>query len=645
MAAGVTMKVFEKIGSAWSRFWFTPADPTPLCLMRIVAGLLVLYVHVAYCFDLQALFGPDGWYPTQMANRERREYPVAVLPSAWMPRNRLQMPENSDQRRALRVFMGNLAADPTRQQQAFRLLSGIPSSDLSTWYTTMGFLRGLRVDPVERTDQLNNMLKAAAEEGNSDVRGANERLYGTYVLNLTPSLREQFRTDAEALADVLPPDPRQRRALFVLLLDPTTGGPKSIELLQTFVAKMTAKCDTAAKRTEYLDYLEYWSIANDDEGMVHIGHPYYSPYYHVTSPAGMNLLHGVHLAVIVLFTLGVCTRVTSVLTWLAALAYMQRNPIALFGQDTMMNMCLFYLMLAPCGATWSVDWLVNRYRAGRDALAAGRRPPAESAPRPMISANVVIRLVQIHYCLMYMSAGLSKLKGDSWWRGTAVWYTMTNPEFSPLHIPFFREGLVWLTQDSNRWLWETYMGIMNVFTLSLEIGLPFLVWTRLRPIVVAGAIMLHMGIALNMGLVVFSLFMFTLLVAWMPPFAIRKVFARPPSKLPKLVVRFDAAEPRQRPAAALVYAADVWQQAELEQTATTAVEVVSSGTVSTGVAAACRLVRDLSMTQSVRWLLCPLLRLPGLSNLVANTFGGPDETAPAPTSPDDRKRAKTMASR
>jgi hypothetical protein len=29
-----------------------------------------------------------------------------------------------------------------------------------------------------------------------------------------------------------------------------------------------------------------------------------------------------------------------------------------------------------------VDWLIARYRAGRDALAAGTAPPAEAAPRP-----------------------------------------------------------------------------------------------------------------------------------------------------------------------------------------------------------------------------------------------------------------------
>ena len=160
---------------------------------------------------------------------------------------------------------------------------------------------------------------------------------------------------------------------------------------------------------------------------------------------------------IVLFTLGVCTRVTSVLTWLAGLAYIQRNPLTLFGQDTMMNLCLFYLMFAPCGATWSVDWLVRRYRAGRDALAgrpaaAGRIRARGRSSRPTSSSGCSRSSTASCTC----RPGLSKLKGNSWWNGTAPWYCLTNPEFSPLHIPFFRYGLVWLCQDDNRWLWEMY---------------------------------------------------------------------------------------------------------------------------------------------------------------------------------------------
>jgi hypothetical protein len=625
--------------SAWCRFWFTPADPTPLCLMRIVTGLLVLYVHVAYTFDLQALFGADGWYPTAMADRARREDPVFVFQSSWgqRPTPPFRMPVSGDQRRALRVFIDNLARDPARQDQVFRLLSSLPKDDSEGLINTMQFLRNMPRDAVERADKLRNMVNAPPNEENA-------ALYGKYLLSLTPALREQVRTQIEALADMLPTDPAERREVFDQL-----NGPRAATILEAFVRDVTQKYPDPEARAKYLDYTEYWTTPPDDPDLVHMGHPVYSPFYHVTSRTGVNVLHGVHLAIIVLFIFGVCTRVTSVMTWLVGLAYIQRNPVTLFGQDTMMNLCVFYLMFAPCGATWSVDWLIGRYRAARKALSAESRVPsgkplsALSTQPPAlfsVSANVVIRLIQVQYCFMYISAGLAKLKGDAWWNGTAPWYCLTNPEFSPLHIPYFRQALVWLCKDDNRWLWEIYMSSTDAFTLVLEIGLPFLVWTRLRPLMICGAILLHLGIALNMGLVVFTLFMYALLLAWMPPDAIRRVFARPPARLPPLEVRYSGRDRRQRRTAAVVYAADVWAQTELTDRAPAGpgqadtpaekpVEVVADGAVATGLTAACRLLRDLGLTQAMAWLLCPLLRLPGLRTMATSLFRGPDGTVSA----------------
>ena len=262
---------------------------------------------------------------------------------------------------------------------------------------------------------------------------------------------------------------------------------------------------TPEQRKEFLDYIEYWGFTPD---MAYsLGHHYYSPFFHTQSATAVAVVHGLHLLVILLFTVGFQTRVTSVLTWLAGLAYFQRNPLVLFGQDTMMNLCLFYLMMAPCG------------RCGRSTpgwRSAAAPTPARCRPCPRTSRPAS----QAHYCLMYLSAGLAKLKGQSWWNGTAPWGTMTNPEFSAAVHQLFVSFLHWLCQSENRWLWEAYMSSIVVFTLTLEIGFPFLVWTRVRPIVVAGAILLHLGIAIYMGLIVFSLFMMALQLCWMTPTAV-----------------------------------------------------------------------------------------------------------------------------
>jgi hypothetical protein len=287
---------------------------------------------------------------------------------------------------------------------------------------------------------------------------------------------------------------------------------------------------------------------------------------------------------------------------------LQRDPIVLFGQDTMMNLCLFYLMLSPCGAIWSVDALIARYRRAKRALAEGRTP-VQAPVTPLISAGFIIRMLQVHYCLMYLSAGLSKLKGNAWWNGTAPWYTMNNPEFSPVHITWFREYIVFLCQHN--WLWQIYMSAGVVFTLAVEIGFPFVVWTRLRPVWIAGAILMHLGISLYMGLHVFSLFMFTLLLCWMTPESIRRVFARPPSRLPQIRVRYSGRSEPQRKAASLVYALDVWGQAQFQDRngkseSSQPVEIGIDGAAAAGPSAFRTVLRSLSATQPVAWLIAPI---------------------------------------
>src|SRR4051812_43226131 len=46
---------------AWEAFWFTPADPTLLGVLRILTGLMLLYTHAVWGLVLVDFFGPAGW--------------------------------------------------------------------------------------------------------------------------------------------------------------------------------------------------------------------------------------------------------------------------------------------------------------------------------------------------------------------------------------------------------------------------------------------------------------------------------------------------------------------------------------------------------------------------------------------------------
>lgn len=347
-----------RLARSWDRFWFHPADPSTLGLIRLLAGLLVFYVHVAYSYDLQILMGENAVLSLEKANEQRQYSRFTAPPSSW-------------------------------------------------------------------TEQ-----------------------------------RERY----------------QGRGQFPLKED-SRGIPR-------------------------------WSI-----------------WFHVTEPTAMVAVHCGILVAMFLFAIGCWTRVTSVLTWLGALAYIQRTPITFYGADAIMMAMLFYLMIGPSGEAFSVDRLLARWLARRKAIKGGLALPADAGPEPMISANFALRLLQLHFCLIYFAAGTSKLLGSPWWNGTAIYMTMANYEFAPLPYAYYLDNLRFLCQ--NRWLWEIVIGASTYGTLALELTFPFLVWNRrLRPLYVVGAVLLHTGIAIVMGLAVFSLLMAVMVLAFVPGDLVKRVMAR-----------------------------------------------------------------------------------------------------------------------
>src|SRR5437660_324252 len=119
--------VLQRIGRAWNSFWFTPADPTPLALMRIVTGIVVIYVHVAYTLDLRAFFGPDGWYNVELVNRTRRQFPQGVASAKWDETAAYErLPGNASQRRAVRQFLERLPARAEDRDRSLAFLHYLP---------------------------------------------------------------------------------------------------------------------------------------------------------------------------------------------------------------------------------------------------------------------------------------------------------------------------------------------------------------------------------------------------------------------------------------------------------------------------------------------------------------------------------------
>jgi hypothetical protein len=564
----------------WKEFWFRPGDPTTLGFIRIAAGILVLYTHLAYSLDLQAFFGKFGWYGAQFMERERKEYPRTVN-SFWdwdeSGDVHARAPEFPQRRAAVIDFIRSLPSDRGERTRDIAYLKRVSEED--SYNTAIAALQlVLRLYGTKDADR-EKMLKGGLEQGKQYYafdRGAgleydvdqppatvkSEPIFPEISLSAPVEVRTAIAQEIRDLIAVMPKNSTDAQYVVAHLVELDQVGRRA------FVNFCLTLPDDAAERNRIIDYLDYWN--NDPRRLARQGHFIFSVWFHVTNPTQMAIIHGGILFVIALFTIGFCTRVTSVFTWIAVVGYIHRTNQVLFGMDTMMNILLIYLMIGNSGAALSVDRLIARYRAARASLRRNgtiderTRSFLAQAP-PSEGANFGIRLIQVHFCFIYMASGLAKLLGPAWWSGNAFWDVMINPEFTLMKYHWFENAVRWMVGNSvfgkPFYFAATMFGVW--FTWGLEISFPFLVWTRLRPVVLWLAVLLHAGIGVLMGLNLFELLMMTMMLAYFPAGVIRDRLRGGPD-LPKLSFGYDPGDERQARAAALVTAADVDAQVRLE---------------------------------------------------------------------------------
>ncbi|MFO0815445.1 MAG: HTTM domain-containing protein [Gemmatales bacterium] len=239
------------------------------------------------------------------------------------------------------------------------------------------------------------------------------------------------------------------------------------------------------------------------KGMVPYG---FSIWFWIRDPLWIKITYYAGIVCIALFTLGVFTRFTAVISWAFHLSYLHRSMMIWFGMDAMLSFMMLYLSIGPSGAALSVDRWLRCRRTGN-----------WNAPEPGWLANVALRLMQIHISIVYFIAGIAKLQGATWWDGTATWLTM--------NAPLFNESLDigWLVSpDRGEWFWYYFTFASTYFTLAFELSFPFLIWNRyLRPWMIFAAIMLHVGIGLFMGLGGFGMVMLSGCFSFIPQDGLR----------------------------------------------------------------------------------------------------------------------------
>jgi hypothetical protein len=194
----------------------------------------------------------------------------------------------------------------------------------------------------------------------------------------------------------------------------------------------------------------------------------------------LAVLAGFHLGAVLLF-LGLFTRASALLCWSLHGLLLSAGGGMVYGMDMFTHLAFFYCFVMPCGAALSLD-----------AIRA-RRPIASST-----AAGVTRRMLQVHLCLVYFSAGFEKALGEQWWNGEAVWRSLTMPTFRQF-------DLTWLAWQP--WI-PTLLGWLTLATEILYVGF---IWPRrTRKVWLSATIGMHAFIAVFLGLWLFAAIMVVL---------------------------------------------------------------------------------------------------------------------------------------
>lgn len=213
-------------------------------------------------------------------------------------------------------------------------------------------------------------------------------------------------------------------------------------------------------------------------------------------PDSMNFF--MHLLLVIslgLLTMGFGNRWLMAVAWIINAGFIQRNYSVNFGADIIASLFLFYMSFANSCERLSLLNLLTKKKifASSDIL-----------------SSVMIRMMQVQISVIYAYTGWEKLKGGSWWDGTALWSVMANPQMTTMDFSFLRS--VW-------WV----MPIVAYMTVIFEIYFPVMVaWSKTRNLWLIVGFLFHTGIGVFMGLGPFATVMMSTYFLFINPGLLQK---------------------------------------------------------------------------------------------------------------------------
>jgi uncharacterized membrane protein YphA (DoxX/SURF4 family) len=188
-----------------------------------------------------------------------------------------------------------------------------------------------------------------------------------------------------------------------------------------------------------------------------------------------------------LMTIGWHSCIAICLTWLVWVSVWNRNPLLLDGDDAVLKLMCFYLMLSSCGNCWSIDAYLDKKPDSVDVWP--------------------LRLMQFQIALIYFVSGWVKFHSAEWLDGTIIQYVMIHPQYSRW------DGWVFVNNPSV----QALLALLSWIIMWWELLFPLLVMnTYTRKMCLVIGILFHIGLLLTMNLRWFAIIMLSLYLALIP---------------------------------------------------------------------------------------------------------------------------------
>ncbi len=209
-----------------------------------------------------------------------------------------------------------------------------------------------------------------------------------------------------------------------------------------------------------------------------------------------------------LWVFGVGGRILGVLLWIIHMGFIQRNYAIVFGADVMAGIFLFYLVLIE-----TPPQMKNFSFFKKNNLFITNSPSSD-----FVSTSL-LRLLQIQLAVIYAYTGFEKLKGVTWWDGTALWSVFANPQMVWMDLSFIK-NISWI------------LPTMAFLTIIFEIYFPAAMLSKkVRYYWLAAGLFFHIGIGFLMSLWAFSLVILSIYFVFIDPLDLRRLILEMRQKL------------------------------------------------------------------------------------------------------------------